>query len=274
MFKTEELDLKKFNILTKYPSIYTRHKLDNRGNSTSEVEVNTEPDTDYYLTEKIDGTNSRIIILPDKRYLIGSREELLTADGDLIYNTNLGIVDTLRPYLAKIKNNLSHLEHPESDIAFVIYGETFGGNTHKNSVAYSTNQKTLGFRMFDAQRIKIDLLHELLKKDEPRIATWREHNNQDWLTVKELQTLGSLLDIPVVPYVGVVKGKDIPTDPYQIEAWLNDNLPETKVKLDDTGKGYIEGLIARTATRFSILKIRHDNYKRLVAPVVQTSPEM
>ncbi|MFI7515873.1 hypothetical protein ACIBVK_20520 [Micromonospora echinofusca] len=48
------------------------------------------------LTEKVDGTNARIVGLPGGAYLIGSREELLYARGDLIGNPALGIVDALR----------------------------------------------------------------------------------------------------------------------------------------------------------------------------------
>jgi len=56
---------------------------------------------DYVLvTEKVDGCNGRIIILPDG-YLIGSREELLHASGDLIFNSDCGIVETLRPVADK-----------------------------------------------------------------------------------------------------------------------------------------------------------------------------
>lgn len=59
------------------------------------------------LTEKVDGTNSRIIVLPDGSYLIGSREELLYARGDLIGNPALGIVDALRDVAENLRTTAS-----------------------------------------------------------------------------------------------------------------------------------------------------------------------
>lgn len=273
MFKTENIDLKKFNILTKYPSILTMHKLDNRGNASNVLDVNIDQEKTYYLTEKIDGTNSRIILFPDNRYIIGSREELLTADGDLIYNSNLGVVDTLRPYANKIKNCLNTLDLQQNNI-LVLYGETFGGHTHKNAVAYSGDQSKTDFRLFDVQRLSISKLNELLLKDEVRIATWREHNNQDWLSVDELKSLGMILNLPVVPYLTTIKGSDIPTNPYEVYSWLSKNIPESQVKLDEQAQGFPEGIIARTIDRSSILKIRNANYKKLISIAPNNSPEI
>lgn len=70
--------------MTKYPSILTYHKLGEKGKLLDEVQVPF--DQPAILAEKIDGVNSRIIIFPDGLYIIGSREELLYAKGDLIGN--------------------------------------------------------------------------------------------------------------------------------------------------------------------------------------------
>lgn len=273
MFDTRKLNLHRFNSITKYPSILTMHKLDNKGNSSDVFDVRVQSDKDYYLTEKIDGTNSRIILLPDNKYMLGSREELLTASGDIIYNPVLGIVDTLRPYAEHILENINLL-NPNKDQVIVIYGETFGGHTHKNAVAYTGDQSKTAFRMFDVQLLSLDKLDELNSLDDTRVATWREHNNQNWLTVEALQKLSTLLDIPHVPYLKVVKGADIETTPSKVYAWLNEHLPSTLVKLDAAGQGFPEGIIARTADRKSILKIRNANYKRIAEPVYTSTPTL
>lgn len=104
-FNVRTTNLKAINSMTKYPSIPTYHNLDPRdGGLLDETVPFTGP---VIGTEKIDGTNSRIILLPDGTYLLGSREELLYAQGDLIGNPALGIIDALRP----IADNLANTEN-------------------------------------------------------------------------------------------------------------------------------------------------------------------
>lgn len=80
-FDVRAVDLGGLNSLTKYPSIPTYHSLDpSNGNLLDDRVGFTAP---VIGTEKIDGTNARIISLPDGSYLLGSREELLYAKGDL-----------------------------------------------------------------------------------------------------------------------------------------------------------------------------------------------
>ena len=71
MFDVRAVDLRLLNSLTKYPSIPTYHTLDPRDGGL------TDPATvfsgDVIATEKVDGTNSRLVLLPDGSYLIGSR---------------------------------------------------------------------------------------------------------------------------------------------------------------------------------------------------------
>ena len=73
-----KMDLDCLNSATKYPSILTYHGLGERGRLTEEVA--TFPDM-AILTEKVDGTNGRIILPPGDDYFIGSREELLYDSG-------------------------------------------------------------------------------------------------------------------------------------------------------------------------------------------------
>ncbi|WP_236142941.1 RNA ligase family protein [Nostoc sp. CMAA1605] len=92
-FSLRSCDLNKLNSLTKYPSIPTYHALGEKGKLLEET---VTFDGEVILTEKVDGTNSRIILLPDGNYVLGSREELLFAKGDLIGNPALGIVNSLK----------------------------------------------------------------------------------------------------------------------------------------------------------------------------------
>lgn len=74
-FDVRNMDLSALNSLTKYPSIPTYHDLDPANGSLLNTTVAyTGP---VIGTEKIDGTNSRIVSLPDGTYILGSREEFL-----------------------------------------------------------------------------------------------------------------------------------------------------------------------------------------------------
>ncbi|HJU39830.1 MAG TPA: hypothetical protein VJ724_09680 [Tahibacter sp.] len=119
MFDIRQTDLQRLNSLTKYPSIPTYHTLDPKNGGLVEEAVRFAGDV--VATEKIDGTNARLVCLPDGSYVLGSREELLYARGDLIGNPALGIVEALKPLAES-------LAHPVSASAItVFYAEVYGG---------------------------------------------------------------------------------------------------------------------------------------------------
>src|SRR4051794_25742951 len=118
-FNVRAVDLGRLNSMTKYPSIPTYHPMGDRG------VLGDEPlrfEGRAIATEKVDGTNSRILLLPDGTYLIGSREELLYARGDLIGNPALGIVDAVRPVAERL------VEEVRLPAIAAFYLETYGGN--------------------------------------------------------------------------------------------------------------------------------------------------
>lgn len=124
------MDLKKINSLTKYPSILTYHQLGERGRLNdvlTESRGFAELD-DVFVYEKVDGENSRIILLKNDNnevdYLIGSREELLYAKGDRIGNPYGNIAEFLKPLAEKVIADILL----EGDWALtVIYQESYGG---------------------------------------------------------------------------------------------------------------------------------------------------
>ncbi len=133
-------NLDKLNSATKYPSILTYHEIGDRGTLKDSVLVPFGNES-IFLSEKIDGTNARVILFPEG-YFIGSREELLTASGDLIYNPSQGIVDAVRPLIPQM---ILHLQ--DHGTVYVVFGEVYGAKvgTGKN---YTTQGK-VGFRLFD-----------------------------------------------------------------------------------------------------------------------------
>jgi hypothetical protein len=158
--------------MTKYPSIPTYHTLGDKGTL---LEQTVSFEGKVVLTEKVDGTNSRIILLPDGNFVLGSREELLFAKGDLIGNPALGIVDAL-------KGVADFMPQPQSKIV-VAYLEVYGGKVTAASSQY-TAQKNVGWRLFDVA-VLTDI-EVLFNKPVPQLAAWRDNGGQVFLSEETL----------------------------------------------------------------------------------------
>lgn len=249
MYKTRELDLRKLNSATKYPSIPMYHAMGERGALLEEtVDFGGR---ELIATEKVDGTNSRIMLMPDGYYLIGSREELLYARGDLIHNPALGIVDTLKPVAERIVDQVS----TPDEWATVVYLETYGGKTTAAAKQY-TSRREFGYRVFDVSRVPLTELDEDLKS----IAVWRENAGQTFLDEGELTDLVGSLDLCLTPRIPIRESLPVTID--ETDAWLQSMIPATLVSLDAEAGGKPEGLVVRTSDRGRIAKIRFDDYAR------------
>ncbi len=249
MTLTRELDLRKLNTATKYPSIPTYHTLGERGSLLEET-ISFDGET-LIATEKVDGTNSRIILMPDGCYLIGSREELLHGKGDLIHNPALGIVDTLKA----VADRISAAYHSPAGTMTTIYLETYGGKTTAAAKQYTSNRE-FGYRVFDVNRVSISRLDEEVES----ISTWRESGGQEFLTEAALKEFAESVQLELTPRVAVVES--IPTTIEETHDWLKSMIARTLVALDDEAGGRPEGLVVRTADRKRIAKIRFEDYER------------
>jgi hypothetical protein len=240
-------DLAALNSATKYPSIPTYHALDPKNGSL--LDQATAFTGDVVLTEKVDGTNGRIISLPGGDYVLGSREELLYARGDLIGNPALGIAEALRPLADGITP-------PGSGIR-VYYLEVYGGKVTGASREY-TGSRNVGYRMFDAVTIAWDVL------DRPRaaISAWREDGGQRFHTEDELALAAKEEDIELTPRLATVAAGELPEGIEEMQDFLNRCLPATQVALDDGAGGRPEGVVLRTTARTVIAKARFQDYQR------------
>jgi len=244
-----ENGIDKLNSLTKYPSIFTYHCLGEKG---SLIE-NLVDDRDFslcdkcYISEKIDGTNARIIFTKDD-YIIGSREELLYAKGDRFGNPQLNIVNTVKSIAEKLSSASEFIG------IYTLYGEVYGGNVSKASKQY-TSDKMYGFRVFDFVENSTTILSEPLEK----ISTWREHGGQAFLDVDALMDISKRYDLKTVPYIVEVNGNTIPKDRLSMLAFLR-NFSETKAGINHNGQS--EGIVIRNHDRSLIRKIRFEDYER------------
>ena len=252
-----KLDLARLNSATKYPSIETYHTLDPRTGKLAEPAMAfTGP---VVLTEKVNGTNGRIIVMPDGDWFIGSREELLYASGDRIMNPALGIV----PALMELAPGLL-----SSGAAFIrvyfleVYGHKIGGAAKQ----YTSTPGLTGYRMFDAAQLPL----EVLSWEREKISSWREHGGQQFFSEEQLRaTAADYENLLLVPRTGEVPAEFLPQTLEEAQQFLQKWLPETQVALDGSGLGQGEGLVLRDRDRAVIAKARFEDYERTLRPPQQ-----
>lgn len=242
-----DFDLDVLNSATKYPSIPTYHALGDRGTL---VEQATAFTGDVLLTEKVDGTNSRIVRLPDGDWFIGSREELLTARGDRVRNPALGIVEAVLELARELKVE-------ETGRIAVFYLETYGGRIGGQARQYS-GEGRVGYRMFDLAYVDPDVLGW----DRARVSAWRENGGQGFADEEALRAAAGGAGIELTPRLARIPAGSLPTTLEQTHAWLRETLPGTLVGLDPAALGRAEGIVLRTADRAVIAKARFQDYER------------
>lgn len=262
------------NSLTKYPSILTYHKLGEKGRLLPER--NWSPsDSQVILTEKVDGTNSRVIFLPPGKFvfggvrlnsqqtplecLIGSREEILHNVGDFIYNPEMAIVETL--LASNVLRRQGFLmdrfgNFRDCHSVVVLYLEVFGQNIGRASKEYARLSR--GVRLFDIATIPLDVINEHLKLHVSDAANWRDSGGQTFIP----HDLLSEIDLPRVPVVGTIEGSEMPESLVDTQDFLRKWISSSHCKLDEGVSGRPEGLVVRTKDRTSIAKMRYEDYAR------------
>lgn len=240
----------KINTLTKYPSILTLHKLGEKGRLLNELTTLVENE-EMYATEKIDGTNARIICYGSE-FLIGAREFILHHSDDLYFDNSQEIVNGIYTLGVNIPitNNLT-----------VIYGEFYGGKTSANSKQYG--KELNGFRVFDIA-VYDDL--SVLDKNLADISKWRETETkegivygQNFLTRSEMTSLFPEFEyVPLVDFnLGAFSHKEVLIN-------LTESIPTTNVALTETALKKPEGLVLRNWNRSKIVKVRYEDYERIL----------
>ncbi|MBS1576503.1 MAG: RNA ligase family protein [Bacteroidetes bacterium] len=238
----------KVNTLTKYSSILTLHQLGEKGRLKNELTTPINGEV-MYATEKIDGTNARIICYGNE-YLVGAREFILHHSNDLYFDNAQGIVEGLKSLNVRI---------PQTEKLTVIYGEFYGGKTTANSKWYGQDKN--GFRVFDIA-VYDDL--SMLEMSQQEISKWRERETengivygQHFLTRSEMESLFN--DFEFVPLVDFELGD---MSHRTILDNLKKFLPSTNVALSENATKKAEGVVLRNENRSKIVKVRFEDYER------------
>ncbi len=250
MVSLRAINLVKLNSLSKYPSIPTYHRLDSQNGILLDDCVPFV--SEVIGTEKVDGTNARIILLPDDNYVLGSREELLYARGDLIGNPALGIVSALKEVAESL------CQSSRSDIR-IYYVEVYGGKVTAASKQY-TQSRQVSFRLFDIAAISN--YAELLEWPVEKFSTWREIDTSRFLSEDALREQAALIGLTLTPrlFFSNVMPKGIEETYEALKNWI----PQTLCALDSGAGGKAEGVVVRTNDRSVIAKIRFEDYERTI----------
>lgn len=262
-----ELDQDRLNSATKYPSIETYHTLDPKTGKLSEPAM---PFTGtVILTEKVDGTNGRIITLPDGDWFIGSREEILYARGDRVKNPMMGIVPALLQLATRLGDARAEIQHyamdesgewiQEGDTSVhVWFLEVYGHSIGPSAKQYTTAPGVTGYRLFDLAIIPMDVLDW----ERSQIASWRQHGGQKFLAEDALQRMSLVDRVPLTPRLGVMHAMELPTGLEEMKDFLFKHATSTRVALDASGRGEAEGIVLRSEDRSVIAKARFQDYDR------------
>ncbi len=249
-FDVRATDLGALNSMTKYPSIPTYHTLDPRNGGLLDTTVDFPGPV--LGTEKVDGTNARIVSLPDGGFVLGSREELLYAKGDLIGNPAQGIVAALR----EVAEALAPVD---GDVVRVHFLEVYGGKVTAASKQY-TGAKLVGFRLFDVA--VVEDYRSVLARDPGAISSWRDQGGQPYLREEELAATAKRDGFELTPRLFELAGAELPRDLEQTRAFLAEHLPTTLSALDGEAGGQPEGIVLRAPDRGVIAKARFQDYDR------------
>lgn len=255
----EDHGLQKLNTMTKYPSILTYHEMGEKGclneKWTHDMSFTSASDQ-VVITEKIDGTNARIIVDESGDYIIGSRDELLYSKGDRIVNQSLYIVDTVLEIAEKLSGAIRN-----SSITGlrVFYGEVYGYQIGKAAKQYTAEGKR-GFRIFDISEFMT--LPDEIKGDIIHLSTWRENNEQTWVPNTPLsEWCRDLKFLERVPVYTVMQATSIPKGRKEMLEFLQNYYVRSDAGLGG-GLEESEGLVLRTPDRSLIRKVRFEDYLR------------
>lgn len=246
---------RKLNSITKYPSILTYHSI-GKGGTLEETLIHNLVNQELEATEKVDGTNTRIVFIGDSDYYIGSREELIYARHDRVANDITVPTGKIIPIAEEII--ISGKLDPTK--LTVVYLESYGGKITKAWKQYAMSSNDYGFKVFDIFTMDIEQLLERLDTMKlESISTWRDKGGQYFVERTTVLEFVNNLSITAVPLVGTFKCDELPITIQGMYNFLS-SFKDTKVGVTNHGKA--EGIVVRTSDRSVIFKIRFEDYEK------------
>ncbi len=247
--------LQKLDTATKYPSIETYHRLGDRGVLRPTRTHEWPADQQIEVTEKIDGCNARVIFWEDM-YIIGSRAELLTASGDLIWNNAMSIVDSLRDWAQEMLYG-DHGVSPIHDRIVTFFFEVYGQRQTANWKQYS-HKGEAEIRLLDSMSVHPDFVFG--GQTVEQLAAWRDAGGQTFVLPHELEQMADATNTHRAPLLHRLLGKDLPITHEETAAFLREHSPYAQA---GAVQGRSEGVVFRSVIdRSLIAKARYEDYAR------------
>lgn len=263
MFDLRDIDFqRKLNSLTKYPPIPTFHELGKGGMLDGSKPVDFAGQL-VNVTEKIDGTNARIIVFPDGRFVIGSRENLLACSRDWILNPELGIVRELWD----VAGDLASLATLTDGMGVRVYFfEVYGGriNGWKN---YAKSGEIFGHRLFDVIEFPDEVFTEVMCRSREDISLWRQHGGQPfvgWDRLLKIAQETNLQRVPTIEHCVEPQGIAFKGLEHTL-ATLEGCFPDgTDAMLESGAQGRPEGVVFKSQDGTIRAKLRFEDYRATI----------
>lgn len=263
MFDLRDFDIQqKLNSLTKYPPIPTFHEINIK---TGMLDGSKPLDFKGQLaqvTEKIDGTNGRIVVFPDGKFVIGSRENLLACSEDWFLNPELGIVKELWGTATELASMATLTDGIGVRVYFF---EVYGGkiNGWKN---YTKSEK-FGHRLFDVIEFRDEQFIEQMYRTREDIASWRQHGGQPfvgWDRMLEVAQETNLQRVPTIEHGMDPQGVAFEGLENTLET-LEDWFPGGSAAVLESGvQGRPEGVVFKSLDGGSRAKLRFQDYESTI----------
>jgi hypothetical protein len=116
--------------------------------------------------------------------------------------------------------------------------------------------------LFDVSVINNNNYEELLAMPIEKIASWREHGGQQYMTEDELQEFSRITGLALTPRLGNVNSDKLPYTFLDCMYFTNEYTPVSQCTLDAGARGGSEGIVLRTPDRKFIAKMRREDYSR------------
>ena len=192
----------------------------------------------WHVTEKIDGTNIRVILNLDGTVTLGGKTDNASLPADLVTYLHA----TFTP--EKMKNCFWHYAGPEeAPVKAILYGEGYGAGIQKGG----NYRKDKSFRLFDVVVMGLSGDREI----------------PNWLDWENVEDVAQKLGIKTVPFCGFWTLE-------QIIANVKEGVP-SNVAIEDSGNSayaMAEGIVGRTLQplfdhrgKRIILKLKTSDFK-------------
>jgi len=250
-------DLELLEAVTRWPSIKSYHKMDEHGRLIDELRFPEIAGEAVYATEKVDGSNVRVVVDSLLRVSVGTRNQLVMFRGEAAAQDSMGVVGALRG----LPRSLSISGRPSPGHVRAYYGELYGGaiNGHGH---YTQDKTRMQWALFAIADFDIEALSQL---ERAEIAARRRLLTTDGVHAEGrlgeyVMIHGGGEDSPTVPYLG--RRHAPPATVAEAAEWLAHVLgPVTRAAIGDAKPGKPEGVVITGVESGLIAKLRVKDYE-------------